>query len=121
MRACASKGATRSLVNSARLSDYLGRYPDPWALDLGAIVEKLINGNFSAYDIDPLPARDVDLSPGAGEWFLESPFASSCRILERQSLSFHPLSAGMHALFSTQGGRIRIWVGSGETVVGPLE
>jgi len=115
----AENGLDTSLVNAERLASYLARYPDPWVLDLNAIAEKLARGDFTAYDIDLLPARDVQMCPGAGEWFLESPFALTQATTSSESLFLPGLSRGDHALFSVQGRVIRIWVGDRETVIGP--
>ena len=115
------RGFDASLVNAERLASSFKRHPDPWALDLIAIAEKLIHGDFSAYDIDLLPAREVALRPGAGEWFLENPCMSPCRAEDGNPVIFPSLSLGSHALFSVDARRIRIWVGADETVIGPLE
>ena len=117
----AERGFDTSLVNAGRLASCFGRHADPWSLDLDAVAQKLAQGDFSAYDIDLLPARDVTLSPGAGEWFLESPFASTNLIITVESMTLPALSVGMHALFSTRGGAFRICVGERETVTRPLE
>ena len=110
-----------SRVNAQRLASCFKRHADPWALDLVAIAEKLIQGDFSAYDIDALPARQVALRPGAGQWFLESPFSSPGSVGDGDLLIFPSLGLGTHALFSADGRRIMIWVGAEETVIGPLE
>ncbi len=117
----AERGIDTSLVNSARLASFMARHPDPWVLDLDRIVEKLILDDFSAYDIDILPSRDVTLLPGAGEWFLESPFAPVLGVSDGETLVLPGLTVGMHGLFSVQGERIRIWVGEAETVIWPRE
>jgi hypothetical protein len=117
----AERGFDTSLVNAERLASYLARHEDPWNLNIEGIAEKLIQGNFSTYDIDLLPARDVTLRPGAGEWFLESPFAVARRAEEAESITLPCLGVGMHALFSVQGQTIRIQVGEKETVIGPAE
>jgi hypothetical protein len=116
----AQRGFDTSLINAPRLSSYVARHPDPWDLDIEGIAEKLARGTFSAYDVDLLPTRDVILIPGAGEWFLESPFAATRPAAASESITLAGLGVGMHALFSVQGGGIRIWVGEKETVIGPL-
>ena len=115
----AETGLDTSLVNAEKLESYLARYPDPWALDLEAIAEKLARGDFTAYDIDLLPASDVAVSPGTGDWFLESPFARVQAAASTETITLPGLSSGIHALFSIQGQVIRIWVGEKETVIGP--
>jgi hypothetical protein len=114
-------GFDTSLVNATRLRAELASHPDPWALDVQKIVEKLAEGAFTAYDIDSLPSRDVQLQPGKGNWFLESPASSVTACADGDTLVLPCLSVGMHALFSDQGGRIRISVGAKETVIGPRE
>ena len=121
MRRISDRGFDASLVNARRLVSYISAHPDPWALDLDGIAEKLIAGCFSVYDIDLLPARDVSLAPGAGEWFLESPCASAVKTSGAKTILLPRLSFGMHALFSVQGGRVLISVLEKETVVGRLE
>ena len=121
MRRLSDRGFDTSLVNAGRLVSYISAHPDPWALDLDGIAEKLIAGCFSVYDIDLLPARDVSLAPGAGEWFLESPCAPAVKTADAENLLLPRLSFGMHALFSVQGGRILISVLEKETVVGRRE
>ena len=117
----AERGFDTSLVNAERLGSFLARRQDPWDLDLKGIAQKLSMGQFSAYDIDLLPARDVALRPGAGEWFLESPFAAAHSAAEAETMTLPGLSIGMHALFSVQGRWIRIWVGEKETVIVPAD
>lgn len=111
------RGFDTSLVNARRLVSYIGAQPDPWALDLDTIAEKLVSGHFSVYDIDLHPSRDVSLAPGAGEWFLESPFAPAVKATDVETLLLPRLSFGIHALFSVQGGKILISVGQTETVL----
>jgi len=114
-------GLETSLVNAPRLRAELARHPDPWALDLEKIAEKLAEGTFTFYDIDPLPSRDVQLQPGEGSWFRENPHSSITACAAADVLVLPNLSVGMHALFSRRGERIRIFVGERETVVGPRE
>ncbi len=120
-RHLAQRGYDTSLVNAERLASYIAKHSDPWSLDLQAIAEKLIRGDFSAYDIDLLPARDVTLKPGEGQWFLESPFSPVCRIGDSELLTLPGLSLGLHALFREEGGMIRISVGENETFIGQHE
>jgi len=114
----AERGFDTSLVNAARLASFVDRHADPWALDLDAIAERLILGDFSAFDIDLLPTREVTVRPGAGEWFLESPCASPRSVMDEAEITFPRLSIGMHMLFSVEGRRVGIWVGETETVIG---
>jgi hypothetical protein len=115
------RGLDTSRINSRRLAQYIDRHPDPWVLDLDGVVEKLILDDFSAYDIEPLSARDVSMCPGAGEWFLESPLIPPSKLADGEVLALKGLSIGAHAVFSVQGRRIRVWVGERETAIGPLE
>ncbi|HVO38352.1 MAG TPA: hypothetical protein VMV03_04910 [Spirochaetia bacterium] len=114
-------GFETSLVNAPRLRAELARHPDPWALDLEKIAEKLADGTFIFYDIDLLPSRDVQLRPGVGSWFLEDPESSVTPCRDEDTLLLPALSVGDHALFSIEGRRIRISVGAKETVIAPRE
>ena len=115
----AERGFDTSLINSARLASYLNEQEDPWALDLESIAERLMRGDFSAFDFDLLPTRSVTLQPGPGEWFLETPCASPWKIVDESPITLPCLSIGMHTLFSVDGRKLDIWVGEKETVVGP--
>ena len=103
-----STGRDASLFNATRLADFLRRAEDPWKFDLDGIAQKIAEGRFNAYDIDLLPCRDVTVKPGAGEWFLESPF---CPVMTAQAdgtLTLLSLVQGMHGLFSMEGQTVRI-------------
>jgi hypothetical protein len=113
----AERGLDASFVNAERLALLLARHADPWTLDLAGIAESLARSDFSAYDVDLLPARDVQIGPGVGEWFLESPFSRTYAVSASESIVFPGLSVGMHSLFSVQGQIILIWVGEKETVI----
>jgi hypothetical protein len=112
-----TRGFDTTLVNAARLRAELARHADPWALDLQKIVEKLAAGTFTAYDIDSLPSRDVQLMPGAGEWFLESPFRNVSSLADGETLLLPGVSMGRHTLFSVSGGQCHVFVGEKETVI----
>jgi hypothetical protein len=112
-----SIGRDTSLFNAARLADFLRRAADPWKLDLDGIAQKIAQGDFNAYDIDPLPGRDVTLEPGPGEWFLESPFCPVMTVQANGTLSLLCLAQGMHGLYSTHGPVYRIDVSPAGTVV----
>jgi hypothetical protein len=112
-----SAGMDVSMVNAARLSEYLGRAKDPWEIDLERVTERLARGEFSAYDIDPLPRRSVTLGTGPGTWFLESPFRPAMPADTGGTLQISDLPLGLHTLFSSDGGRIRLTVGRSDLVV----
>jgi hypothetical protein len=112
-----SLGRDTSLLNAARLSQYFREAEDPWKLDLQGIEEKLAGGSFSAYDIDLLPCRNIQVKAGAGEWFLESPYSSVTTLAEEGTLTLWGMSLGMHGLFSVDGHLMKINVGKSETVV----
>ena len=113
----ASLGRDSSLFNHERLAHYFAQVPDPWELDLGAIAQKIADGRFTAYDIDRLPSRDVELVTGSGEWFFESPFAE---VLDQGgAVTARSLSLGMHGLYCAEGGARVLYVGEQETVMAP--
>ena len=115
-----SLGRDTSLVNAARLAKYFREAEDPWKLDLQRIEEELAAGKFTAYDIDPLPCRDVYLKARAGEWFMESPFSAATSLVEEGTLNLPGVSLGMHGLFSVDGRLTMINVRETETVVLPV-
>jgi hypothetical protein len=115
-----SRGIDCSLFNARRLSTYMGRCADPWDLDLEGIAERIARGSFTAFDIDALPGRDQAMSIGQGEWFLESPFRGALFPDQQGTLLLRGLSDGVHALFSVEGGRLRLASSSlGVLVSGP--
>jgi hypothetical protein len=103
-----SHGTDCSLFSIRRLCTYMRRRADPWDLDLEGIAEKIARGNFTAYDIDSLPARNQLVRPGPGEWFLESPFCPLLGPDAQGAVMLNGLPDGMHALFSVEGRRLRI-------------
>jgi hypothetical protein len=115
-----SMGRDTSLLNAARLSRYFHEVEDPWKLDLDAIEEKLAEGSFSAYDIDPLSCRDIQIRAGAGEWFLESPFSPVTTAADDGILSILGVSLGMHRLFTVDGRLTNICVSASGTAVAPV-
>jgi hypothetical protein len=110
-------GRDTSLVNASRLSQYFREAADPWNLDLEGIAEKLAKGDFSAYDIDLLPCRDINVKAGAGEWFMESPFSPVTALVQEGTLTLRTICLGMHTLFSIDGRLVKIDVGRKETFV----
>jgi hypothetical protein len=115
-----SLGRDTSLINAARLARYFREAGDPWKLDLQRIEEELARGEFTAYDIDVLPCRDVYVNAGAGEWFMESPFATVTTLTREGTLSLTGVSLGMHGLFSVEGHLTLINVSGTEIVVMPV-
>jgi hypothetical protein len=115
-----ARGFSTSLLNAGRLSRCFQETADPLSLDLPGIEEKLAQGGFSAYDMDPLPCRDIQVKVGAGDWFLESPLSSVASSAEDGALALNGISLGMHGLFSTAGHEMKINVRASETVVLPV-
>lgn len=114
-------GRDVSFFDAGRLAAKMREAPDPWTWDSAAIAEAIISGDFSSWDIDPLPCLDVLVSPGPGEWFLESPFATPVPAGSGEVLLLPSVPQGMHTLFSTAGERIRIFVDGERSVIGPRE
>jgi len=115
-----SVGRDTSLINAARLVRYFRDAEDPWKLDLERIEEKLAAGKFTAYDIDELPCRNVDVKVGAGEWFMETPFSAVATVTGERTLGLAGVSLGMHGLFSMDGRLLVIDVGRVDTAVLPV-
>ena len=106
-----------SAIDASILAERFRRFPDPWDLDGTTIAAEMADGSFGLRDIGLLPAREVVIRPGSGEWFLESPFRAPCRVSEGEDLSLGRLSVGMHALYEVAGGRLLLYVTEAETVV----
>ncbi len=102
-RALFEGGIDAELVNGARLADLMGDSPDPWEWDLESIASRIAERDFSAYDIDRLPSRDVRLPAPEGAWFMESPFRPALSAGPDGTLILEGLTFGMHHLFG--GGR----------------
>jgi hypothetical protein len=114
----AAEGRDVSRFNVSRLCLFLRGSGEPWSLDLDAVAQKIAQGKFTAWDIDPLPCRDAEVEPGPGTWFLESPFsptfeANGGRILLPR------IALGPHRLFSLSGRSWIIEVGQNECVIVP--
>jgi len=107
-----------SLFNVARLRRFLRKHADPWELDLDAVAQSISRGELTAWDIDGLPCRDVELEPGPGTWFLESPFSSSFEAANGRIL-LSGVSLGCHYLFSLKGACWRVEIGQQEVVMIP--
>jgi hypothetical protein len=105
-----------SLFNVARLRRFLQEHADPWALDLDAVAQKILQGELTAWDIDMLPCRDAVVEPGPGTWFLESPFSSSFEAVHGR-VTLTGVSLGCHRLFSIAGTSWRLELGQQETVL----
>lgn len=105
-----SLGRDTSLFNAERLSGELGAAPDPWDLDLPAVAEAIARGDFSVYDVERLPCRDVRVEAGQGDWLLESPFRNVLRAEADGALLLPCMALGTHSLFSVDGRCIRISV-----------
>jgi hypothetical protein len=113
-------GMDCSIFNGPRLRGYLGRHEDPWDLDLQEIARKIAQGDFTAYDIDALPARDQRVRPGTGQWFLESPFRPVVPADAQGVVVLRGLPDGLHALFSLEGETLDVSSGPFGVVVGSV-
>jgi hypothetical protein len=116
MERLARQGRDLSLFNLPRLRLFLGESEDPWDIDLDTVAQEISRGDFSAWEIDRLPCRSVDLRPGDGTWFLESPFSGSYRADEGR-IRLASVSLGAHHLFALDGSRWRLEVGPRETLL----
>ncbi len=107
-----------SLFNVERLRRFLRKHADPWALDLDAVAQNIARGELTAWDIDMLPCRDVELEPGPGTWLLESPLSSPFEATNGRIL-LSGVSLGSHYLFSLGGACWRVEIGQQEAVMIP--
>jgi hypothetical protein len=96
---CSSVDVPRLIVEmSARCEG------DPWTLDLDRICAGLADKTFRMTDIIPAPGRTLLVVPGAGSWFLESPFRIPLPARADGSLILEGLPLGAHTLFETTSG-----------------
>jgi hypothetical protein len=79
---------------------------DPWALDLQRICTALADGRFRVTDIRPAPSRDLLLRPGAGRWFLESPFRRPEPAGADGSVFLPSVALGAHYLFESDSASV---------------
>ena len=107
-----------SRFNVPRFCRFLREQDDPWSLDLDAAAQRIAEGEFTSWDMDRLPSRDARVTPGAGAWFLESPF-SFPRAAEQGVLLLGGVPRGSHSLFSLSGACWRLEVGDGEPLLVP--
>jgi hypothetical protein len=114
----AAEGRDVSRFNVPRLCLFLRESADPWSLDLDAVAQRIAQGEFTAWDIDPLPCRDAEVEPGPGTWFLESPFSPTFEGNGGRIL-LHRIALGTHRLFSLSGRSWTIEVGENECVIAP--
>jgi hypothetical protein len=61
-----SAGRDASRFNVPRLCRLLRERDDPWSVDLDAAAQRIAEGEFTAWDLDRLPSRDVRVSTGGG-------------------------------------------------------
>jgi hypothetical protein len=101
-----NQGVDCSTVNVPRLiREMTARCQgDPWALDLDRICAHLAAEELRLTDIRLAPCRDLRLEPGAGSWFLESPFRNQAPAETDGSLFLKAVSLGAHLLFENPAG-----------------
>ncbi len=114
-----ASGRDIGLFNVPRLVELMRLADDPWCWDAVTMAERIAAGEFTAFDIDPLPSRDVELAVCQGEWFLESPCATVRSVDSGGTLVLPAVPFGAHTLFSIDGCATRIYVGQRETILGP--
>jgi len=100
----AAEGLDLSTFNCPRLAAEMASRGagDPWRLDLEHIGSRIAGGCFRVTDIRTLPCLDLELEPGPGVWFFESPFAAPQEVLEGGVLKRERVTLGFHRLFGTQ-------------------
>ncbi len=114
-----SAGLDTSLFNITRLAGEMRETQDPWDLDLDTLMERIVSGGFSVYDIDPLPRRDVRVAVGTGCWVMESPFRAAATADAEGVLDLPGLSTGLHELFTTAGRMVKIDVSATGVICSP--
>ena len=112
-------GRDIGLFNVSRLVELMRLADDPWSWDAVGMAESIAAGEFTAFDIDPLPSREVELAVCEGEWFIESPCATARCVDSGGTLVLPAVPLGAHTLFSMDGSATSLYVGQRETIVGP--
>ncbi len=99
-------GMDVSGLNSERLTREITARSggDPWSLDFAGIVLKLSQGDFRVTAIKKTAGWNVELIPGEGLWFLESPFSIPVRKEMNEILLLENLPRGFHRLFDARSG-----------------
>jgi hypothetical protein len=114
------EGVACSAINVPRLIEEISArcQGDPWTLDLDRICVRLAAGTFSVTDIRLTPSRDLLLEPGAGSWFLESPFRLPVPAQTDGFLFLRAVPLGAHILFENPpAARFFIYVEEETTLV----
>ena len=75
---------------------------DPFDLDRTGIIASMLSGSFRVTDIKFLDRQEIELMPGRGSWFTESPFSSLYETEENEALSLS-LTLGLHHVFDLSG------------------
>jgi len=93
-------------LNSRRLAEEIWSRSggDPWRLDMNGMAAALAEDLFTIYAIRLLPTCSVKVYPGAGCWFLESPWSVPREADGAGGLYLVDLPAGRHMLFAQGGG-----------------
>ena len=106
----AEAGFDVTRINSARLGEEMRERADPWEWDITSIATRLAEGGFTENDLDALPEATVRISPGPGEWFLESPFRGVVSSDSLGALVLDHVTWGGHLLAATDGRLAALWV-----------
>ncbi len=93
--------------NIERLGKKLAEREDPWEWDITRMAQKIAEGGFSAYDVDPLPFKEMAVGLLPGDWVSESPFKPV--IHSSGQLQEMDLVRGMHAFFGQGGLRVDVY------------
>ncbi len=107
-----SRGVSCSGLNTPRLRREIEERSngDPWTLDLNRLLTSLAGEEFRVTDIRPAACRDLVLDPGAGLWFLESPFRRPAAVEPGQALGLSSVPLGFHLLIEGGGPVISIYL-----------
>jgi hypothetical protein len=75
---------------------------DPWKLDKTKLMEGLVSGEFSVYDIDSLQCGYIEISPVSGIWLSVNPFQSPVTAREDGTIAIENLTYGFHRFVGAQ-------------------
>lgn len=98
---CTKEGFDIARFNVARFArEALKRSNrDPWNLDSGLIMEKLLSGNFRVANIKTRPTTGMSLHLAEGEWFFSSPFSPVKEVRTPGIVCFEQVPLGFDRLF----------------------
>jgi hypothetical protein len=118
-----SRGVPCSGLNTPRLRREVEERSngDPWSLDLNRLLAALAEGEFRVTDIRCAACRELVLDPGAGLWFLESPFRRPAAVESGEELKLSSVPLGFHLLIESSGPVMSIYLAEDSLLILPFD